>query len=129
MSGSSPLPPCDVLVIDNDIVLGDAIARALTRIGLEVRTAHSGSSALKVMGSSRPRVIVLDHRLPDTTGLQFAQMLRQHLPDLSIVLMSGMAENIDQPTLERAGIKVFVTKPVPLAPLRQAVVKLLRDAA
>jgi CheY-like chemotaxis protein len=127
MSISSPAEPCDVLVVDDDILLGDTIARSLTRIGLEVRTAHSGSSALKVMCGNRPKVIVLDYRLPDMTGLQFAQALRQHLPDISIVLMSGMVEHIDRQTLEQAGIKVFVTKPVPLAPLRQAVVKLLRE--
>jgi two-component system, OmpR family, response regulator len=129
MAGSPASVPCDVLVVDDDILLGDTIARALTRVGLEVRTAHSGSSALHVIGSSRPRVIVLDYRLPDMTGLQLAQALQQHLPDISIVLMSGMVDYIDRPTLEKAGIKVFITKPVPLAPLRQAVVKLLREAA
>jgi DNA-binding response OmpR family regulator len=116
---------CDVLIVDDEVVLAATIARSLTRDGMDVRSAHSGSSALHVVESYRPRVALLDYRLPDMTGVELAAKLHALLPELSIILMSGMVNDGGDVTLENIGIKVFVNKPVPLAPLKQAVRRLL----
>jgi DNA-binding response OmpR family regulator len=123
-----PIQPtrCDVLIVDDEVMLGDAIARSLTRSGFNVRTAHSGSSALRLIDSCEPRVAILDHRLPDTTGVELAARLRERLPEVAVILMSGAVSDVDQEQLKKAGIMVFVNKPVPLAPLRQAVQRLLQ---
>ncbi|HTR83554.1 MAG TPA: response regulator [Reyranella sp.] len=117
---------CDVLVVDDDVMLGETIARSLSRNGIRTRAVHSGSSALKVLEKERPRVAVLDYELPDTTGPELAQKLHEALPDISILLMSGAIGHVDRKTLEQCGIKVFLNKPVPLAPLNQAVMRLLK---
>jgi two-component system, OmpR family, response regulator ResD len=55
---------CDVLVVEDDVDLGALMGSYLTRGGLDVRTAHSGSSALRLLENVQPKVAVLDFRLP-----------------------------------------------------------------
>ena len=117
--------PCDVLVVDDDFALSEAISQLLTRSGLRVQQAHNASAALDFDPFAPPRVAILDYQLPGTNGLALAAELRAELPTLHIILMSANNVDIDQPTLERAGIKVFVNKPMPPGPLRQAVLQLL----
>lgn len=125
---SQPWPKsCDVLIVDDDVILGDTIARYLRRAGLVVRPAHSGSSALRVIGETEPRVALIDYELPDTTGVELASRLRERLPVVKMIMMSGSIPGIEREMLEAAGIMVFVNKPVPMAPLHKAIVKLLRS--
>jgi DNA-binding response OmpR family regulator len=118
---------CDVLVVDDDITLSDLIGDFLARSGFRVRTAHSGTSAMRVVDVVEPQVTVLDYQLPDTTGVELACALRGRLPGLRVILMSGNAPPLDRKTLEQAGVMVSVDKPMPLGPLRDAVRRLLRS--
>jgi DNA-binding NtrC family response regulator len=117
---------CDVIVVDDEVTLSETITRSLARDGLDVRSAHSGSSALRAVDSCKPRVAVLDYRLPDMTGVELATRLHAIVPHLAVILMSGGVGDVPQATLKAANIKVFVNKPVPLAPLKQAVRRLLQ---
>lgn len=73
-----------------------------------------------------PRVAILDYHLPDITGLDLAFRLRGQVPSVSILLMSGVLEGLDRESLEKAGIKVFVNKPLPLRALYRAVCQLIQ---
>ena len=121
-----PVDVCDVLVVDDDYALSEAIFQFLTRSGLRVREAHSASAALSLADSAPPRVAILDYQLPDRTGLALAAELHARDPSVRIILMSANNVAVDQPTLDKAGIKVFVNKPMPPEPLRQAVMRLLQ---
>jgi CheY-like chemotaxis protein len=121
-----PLEECDVLVVDDDFALSEAITQLLTRSGLRVRKAHNASAALSFAAFAPPRVAILDYQLPDTTGLALAIQLRAENPKLHIIMMSANNVDIDRKTLEQAGIRVFVPKPMPPGPLRQAVLRLLQ---
>ena len=118
---------CDVLVVDDDLALSEAISQLLTRSGLRVQQAHNASAALDFDPFAPPRVAILDYQLPDTTGLALAAALHAEIPSLHIILMSANTVDIDQATLDKAGVKVFVNKPMPPGPLRQAVMRLLQQ--
>ena len=126
-SAGRPPEPCDVLVVDDDFALSEAIFQFLTRNGLRVREAHSGAAALGVANVATPRVAILDYQLPDRTGLTLAAELHARIPTLKIILMSANNVDVDQATLDKAGVKVFVNKPMPPEPLRQAVMRLLQS--
>ena len=130
MTGQPPqqtYEPCDVLVVDDDFALSEAITHLLSRSGLRVRKAHNASAALSFAAFAPPRVAILDYQLPDGTGLALAAALHAENPGMHIILMSANNVDIDQATLDKAGIKVFVNKPMPPGPLRQAVMRLLQS--
>jgi DNA-binding response OmpR family regulator len=120
---------CDVLLVEDDIALGAVMESYLARHGLEVRTAHSGSSALYLLDKVEPKVAILDFRLPDLNGVELSRQIRERLPSLPIIMMSGAIGDVEQATLEKIGIKVFVNKPVPLRSLVRAVMQLLQARA
>ncbi|HYD07205.1 MAG TPA: response regulator [Reyranella sp.] len=122
-----PLEACDVLVVDDDFALSEAITQFLSRSGLRVRKAHNAAAALSFAAFAPPRVAILDYQLPDATGLALAAELHAENPSLHIILMSANNVDIDRKTLDAAGIKVFVNKPMPPGPLRQAVMRLLQS--
>jgi DNA-binding response OmpR family regulator len=121
------LLPCDVLVVEDDVMQGEEIAYFLQRSGVSVRTAYDGASALRLAAAHRPRVALLDYNLPDKTGVELAEQLRAFLPQMAIIMMSGRIDGLAEQTLEQLGITVFVNKPLPLAPLRNAVLRLVRS--
>jgi CheY-like chemotaxis protein len=116
---------CDVLIVEDDIALGDVIASYLTRDGLVVQTAHSATAALRLLQRGRPRVVVLDYHLPGQTGLTLAHAVLERYGNLPIIMMSGSLDGIDDDVLKAAGIRIFVNKPVPLAALHRAVLQLM----
>jgi DNA-binding NtrC family response regulator len=118
---------CDVLLVEDDVDLGALMGSYLTRGGLDVRTAHSGSSALRLLENVHPKVAVLDFRLPDMNGVELSQKIIQVVPGLKIIMMSGAIGSLEQEMLEKIGVRVFVNKPVPLRALLRAVLQLLQE--
>ena len=116
---------CDVLIVDDDMSLCDIMAASLARRGLAVRSALSASSALAILERVRPKVAVLDYRLPGASGVDLAARIHGLFPDVPIILMSGGTCNLDEAMLDKIGVKIFVNKPVPMAALHRAVVQLI----
>ena len=59
-----------ILIVDDDREIRDLLARFLDKHGLRVSAAADGREMHRVLDGSRIDLIVLDHRLPDTTGLE-----------------------------------------------------------
>ena len=129
MTGRPPeqqFEPCDVLVVEDDVTLAETISQFLIRGGLRVRTAAGATAALRIITFAPPKVAIIDYQLPGMNGVQLSAQLRAELPALHIILMSANDLDLDRATLDKAGIKVFVNKPIPPGPLRQAVMRLLQ---
>lgn len=105
------------------------MADFLRRANLSVETAFDAAAALAAAAKFEPRVMLLDFNLPDMNGVQLAEALRALLPSAAILIMSGRIDGLSEETLQALGITMFVNKPVPLGPLRQAVVKLVEGSS
>jgi DNA-binding response OmpR family regulator len=122
------LSPCDVLIVEDEMIQCEEMASFLARSGLAVQSAHDGSTALRQAAIHRPKIVLLDYNLPDTTGVLLAEQIRALLPTATIMMMSGRIDGLSEQTLEATGITIFVNKPLPLGALRQAILKLARSA-
>jgi len=116
---------CDVLIVEDSTVQCLEMADYLRRANLSVESAFDAATAIASATKFEPRVVVVDYNLPDMTGVQLSESLRALLPSAAILIMSGRIDGLSEETLQALGITVFVNKPVPLGPLRQAVVKLV----
>src|SRR4051812_29288772 len=67
----------DVLVVDDDPQLREALTRALQLDGYAVATASNGAQALEAVGNCRPDLMVLDVMMPYVGGLDVCRTLRQ----------------------------------------------------
>jgi two-component system cell cycle response regulator DivK len=120
---------CDVLIVEDSTIQCLEMADYLRHANLVVETAFDGAAALHSANKYEPRVVLLDYNLPDMTGVQLAEAMRALLPSTAILIMSGRIDGLSEETLQALGITIFVNKPVPLGPLRQAVVKLVAESS
>jgi CheY-like chemotaxis protein len=131
----APRPPrgatarhCTILVVDDDALVAGATVAMLEDLGHTVLEVDSGKRALKVLAEeSSIDVVITDQSMPDMTGLQLVQHIRERWPDMPVVLATGhanMAEGrgLDLPLLT----KPFLQKD--LAEVLAAVVGHDRDA-
>lgn len=117
-SPDGPLLPnrtFDVLVVDDDSDAVEELVECLAKAGLSCLSAGDGWQALKLLADGRKvKVVVSDLRMPELTGLEFAERLTRldggDKPD--VIFVSGHAGFDDAVEAIRLGARDLLTKPV-----------------
>ena len=118
-----------VLIADDDAVVRDVVRRYLERDGIEVRVAGDGTEALRVLGTERIDVAVLDVMMPGPNGLSLCRTLRQGGDyTVPVILLTALGEEDDRIAGLEAGADDYVTKPFSPRELALRVRSVLRRA-
>src|SRR6266550_1857298 len=115
-----------ILVVDDDRSLRDALRRALTLGGYEVRIAEGGQQGLTELATAEPDAVVLDVAMPDIDGLEVCRRVRasgNRVPILMLTARDAVSDRIDG--LD-AGADDYLVKPFDIGELRARVRALLR---
>ncbi|HVV77035.1 MAG TPA: response regulator transcription factor [Mycobacteriales bacterium] len=120
--------PCgpQVLIVDDDPQLREALTRALELDDYRVTTASNGAKALEAVGQHRPDVMVLDVMMPYVGGLDVCRTLRSKKDNLPILVLTARDEVGDRVAGLDAGADDYLTKPFALEELRARLRALLR---
>jgi CheY-like chemotaxis protein len=123
-----------VLVIDDDADVRDAIRRVLERTGYVVRTSADAVEALNQLNNRPVHVIITDIIMPKVNGVEAIRAILKDFPDVRIIAISGGGNfGIDSykpnaitttaylAAAERAGAHYVLTKPFESADLVHAV--------
>jgi len=116
----------EVLVVDDDPQLREALSRALQLDGYQVATASNGAQALDAVSRHRPDLMVLDVMMPYVGGLDVCRTLRQRRDKLPILVLTARDEVGDRVAGLDAGADDYLTKPFALEELRARIRALLR---
>ena len=101
-----------VLIADDDTVVRDVVRRYLERDGLDVSIAEDGTEALRLLGSERIDVAVLDVMMPGSDGLSLCRELRRHGDySMPVILLTALGEEDDRIAGLEAGADDYLTKP------------------
>ena len=115
----------NILVVDDEPDMRDALTAALRREGLCVSTAANGVEALeKVQGQSFD-LIITDVRMPRMGGLALLQELKRTSTTIPVIMMTGYGRIEDAVEAMKAGAFDYLLKPFSLEDLRAVVVKAL----
>lgn len=101
-----------IVVIDDDAAIRDLLARYLRSQGYDADTSEDGSAGLARCRRSPPDLVLCDLRMPGTDGLEVLSALREELPDLPVVVVSGTGELDDAIQALKLGASDYVTKPI-----------------
>jgi len=81
------------LLVDDEEVVRASTADMLEELGYRVQEASSAEAALLlVAGGARPDLLVTDHLMPGMTGVDLVRALKERLPDLPVLIVSGYAD-------------------------------------
>ena len=114
-----------VLVIDDDVHIGNILEELLTREGYAVSRAYSGTEALLALEAARPDLVLLDLMLPGLAGEEVLPKL-QGIP---VIVLSAKAGIESKVSMLRGGAADYVTKPFESRELMARVAAALRKSA
>lgn len=102
-----------VLVVDDEIHIVQVVAIKLRNNGFEVATAENGAQALDIAKEYQPDLVITDFQMPQMTGLEFIEHLRQH-PDTSeipVIMLTARGFAIDDSRKDELNISMCLSKP------------------
>ena len=109
--------PARVLVVDDEVLYSDTLAKVLRRRGLDVNVAHNAADGLSALGSSAFDVVLLDVKMPGTDGLTALVQLRRDHPGVSVILMTGHPSREEEREAAALGAFAYLLKPHPVQDL------------
>jgi len=101
-----------VLVIDDDAVVGRSFNRVLSDKGYEVSTAMSGEEALDTMNESDFDVVFTDIKMPGMDGLEVTERIKARCPWTPVVVITGYGTEDNEARASVLGANGFVRKPL-----------------
>ena len=96
-----------ILIVDDDVYIGDMLEELLTKENYAVGRAYSGTEALMYLSSRRPDLILLDLMLPGLSGEELLPLIK----GIPVIVVSAKAEVSDKVSLLLGGAADYVTKP------------------
>jgi CheY-like chemotaxis protein len=116
----------EILVVDDDEAIGWALEKGLEDEGMRITRVCRGEEAIREVRRREFDAAIIDVKLPSKSGIEVARIIRQLLPRLPIVMISGYYYEEDQPIqegIQTGDFQGFISKPF----LLEAVSVLLRQ--
>lgn len=113
--------PYAVLVVDDEPSIGKLLKKELSSPGRTVSAAETAHQGKEMLRRNTYEVVILDLRLPDANGLDLLVEIRQHQPDIEVIIITGHG-NIDSAVeAMKLGAYDYITKPFNLEELELVV--------
>lgn len=97
----------NILIIDDDIYIGNVLEETLTKEGYRVSRAYSGTEALFVLSQSKPDLVLLDLMLPGLSG----EVVLPQIEGIPVIILSAKVDIDNKVDLLLGGAADYVTKP------------------
>ena len=116
----------ELLVVDDEPFLRDAVAASLRFLGFDVITAETGAEALRLARDRPFDLVVLDVMLPDTDGFDVVRRLRRDGRHVPVIFLTARDTSSDTVTGLALGGDDYMTKPFGLEELAARIRTVLR---
>jgi two-component system, response regulator RegA len=104
--------PRSLLIVEDDKVFSQRLARAMETRGFEIATADTAADGLLYVQQRAPGYAVVDMRLGDGNGLDVISALKQVRPDARAIIMTGYGNITTAVNAVKAGAVDYLAKPV-----------------
>ena len=83
------IEPVRLLLVDDEVGYLEVLSKRLRRRGFEVTAARSGAEAIRALRDRDFEVAVVDLKMEDIDGIELLKILRQMLPGLKVIMLTG----------------------------------------
>jgi DNA-binding NtrC family response regulator len=118
-----------VLIVDDDSGFRTALSTAMSARGFDVASVPNGSGALAWLGTNTCDVVLLDLKMPDMSGMEVLERLRERYPAVEVILLTGHGTIDTAVAAIRRGAFQFLTKPCSPDEVEVTVLKALERRA
>jgi len=115
-----------VLIADDHRLFVDALEAILTTDGRFeiVGKAHDGESAVRLAGTTKPDVVLMDIAMPGVDGVEATRRIRKRRKSTAVLILTGSNARNDVDRARRAGAAAYVTKDRIASQLTEAIADL-----
>jgi CheY-like chemotaxis protein len=118
-----------ILLIDDEEEIRQLLSRCLQGMGYETACAADGDEARRLVAGFGPDLIITDLQLADSDGIEVVTGLRQMVPGVKVVLLTGVNFEASEIDLTFGGIiSAYIPKPARLSQIAQTVASLIGPA-
>ena len=113
----------NVWIVDDDEEMARAVTLMLKLLNCEARHFLNARLAAKaVLDGSQPDLVILDINMPEVNGIMMLEFIRQRpeVQNLPVIMLSSEATDLQIDEAINKGADAYVTKPVTLEELEQA---------
>ena len=126
------IPTPDILIIEDDAIVREAMVDWLEAAGYRVRAAADGCAGLAAVQRISPTLVVTDIHMPGKSGAVVITELKQAYPDIPVIAISGLfnsGHGMDADAAIALGAVRALAKPFKRRDLLRAVSELLEPSA
>ena len=118
-----------ILFVDDEELVAALAEEMLTEMGYQVTTMTESSEALKLFAANADKfdLIITDQTMPNLTGKELIQAIRQICPDIPTIICTGYSTKVDEDEAKNFGANAFLMKPFDLTVMLQAVRQVLDE--
>ena len=116
--------PWRILVGDDEPNVREALADLLRLLGHDVETAHDGKSTVKLFQTGTFDMVFTDLGMPDMTGWEVTEAIREIDAEVPIVLATGWGSEIDEAAAQNRGVTRVLAKPFTVQKISSLVAEL-----
>jgi DNA-binding NtrC family response regulator len=106
-----------VLLVDDEVLIRYSLQRLIEREGFSITTAGSGLEALRQFDQEKPDIVILDIRLPDTSGLTLLKTIKEISPSVTVVMVTACPDIQSSVEAMKMGAYDYLDKPIDLEKL------------
>ncbi len=101
-----------ILIVDDEKLVRWSLVKKFTEWGYQPLEAETGASALQALRNESPEVILLDIRLPDISGMEILQQVKEAGEPAAIIMMTADPQLDDVKAAIKLGAYDFIGKPL-----------------
>jgi CheY-like chemotaxis protein len=116
-----------ILVVDDEPAVNEAIKMMLEYDGHAVQTASNGKEALFLLEQGSFDVVMTDYSMPEMRGDALAIAIKQRLPNQPVVMITAHADVLKSSGNPLTGVNFLISKPFLLEDLRTAIASVLQE--
>jgi len=121
--------PEHILVVDDELEICEIVRQYLESEGFRVTSAGDGTAMRRVLAQESVDLVIMDLMLPGEDGLTLARELRETMPQIGILILTGRGDTVDKIIGLEMGADDYLSKPFHLRELLARTKSVLRRVA
>jgi two-component system response regulator CpxR len=115
--------PSKVLLVDDEREFVQTLSERLIMREMGSVVAYDGESALDLVGSDEPDVMILDLRMPGIDGIEVLRRVKESDPQIEVIILTGHGSEEDRKRCMELGAFAYLQKPVDIEALSDTLKK------
>jgi len=116
-----------LLVVDDEADICDFVRKFFKERHFNVFVAYNGEEALRIIEKERPKILLLDMKMPVMNGMETLKAIRARGDDIQVIMITAINDIASAQEAKKCGATEYITKPLVLEQLEKTVLTIAKQ--